>query len=176
MGLALRHGTIDARRPGGKRVLRKQRLIPGLVFGLILTVTVVGIQRNLVSAKPSPYARVMTPNMTLGHPAAAAHLNPSEALALVETKLKPSLFTHAHTIEYGSFALDNLALRQGGPSSAPQRVGTRDVWKITVTGLNLPRPCGLGSKSTGPLCPPPVSTMAIFVDDKQGQVLESEGW
>jgi len=155
-------------------MLRERRLIAALFLGLILTASVVVIRANFVSASPSPYAQVETPNVTLGPPTAAAHLNPSKALMLVETKLKPSVFTPPHTIEYGSFDLADTALRLDSSSSAPERLGMRDVWKVTVTGLNPPRPCGPGSKTTGPLCPPPVQTLAIFVDDKHGQVLESE--
>lgn len=151
---------------------RRRILLSLAIAGLFLVITL-PVRSRMASASPSPYAQVDVPNLGLAHPLRGAHLSRGEALALVQQKLNPSLFSHPYTVEYGAFDLGNVALRLNGPSSSPQILGTRDVWKITITGLRIVRPC---AARVGALCPPPVSTLAVFVDDELGQVLESQGY
>ncbi len=149
-----------------------------VVIALILGLTALGIRSRMVQASVSPYAEVSVPNLTLAPAQSPAVLSHDSALAVVEKRLSPGMFKHPFTVEYGTFGFGDLGLRTGGPASAVQQVGTRDVWKVTFTGLRLRRPCGSFFKvgAPPPKCPPPVSTLAVFVDDKSGQLLESEGY
>lgn len=157
-----------------------RRVVIGVVLlGLIAAGAAGGlsIKGRMASAAASPYGQVIVPNLVLTAPLSPAQLTKEGALAVAKRKLEPSMFTHPFTVQYGSFDESGLALRLGGPDSTLQRLGVRDVWKITITGLRIVRPCGSFFRAgTAPKCPPPVSTLAVFVDDKLGQVLESEGY
>jgi hypothetical protein len=157
---------------------RLRRVLIGvLLLGVIVSACLVGlsVRSRLASASGGTYANVIVPNLTLTTAQSAAILDGNSAVAIAKTKLSAGLFTHPFTVQYGAFDESGLVLRTGGVGSAPQRLGMRDVWKITITGLHIGRPCG-GFTSAGPNCPPPVSTLVVFVDDKLGQVLESQGY
>ncbi len=158
---------------------RRRFYVAGAVaIALILGLTALGVRSRMAQASVSPYAEVSVPNLTLAPAQSPAVLNHDSALAVVEKRLSPGMFKHPFTVEYGAFGFGDLGLRTGAPGSAVQQVGTRDVWKVTFTGLRLFRPCGSFFKvgAAPPKCPPPVSTLAVFVDDKSGQLLESEGY
>lgn len=149
-----------------------------LVIASIFGLTALGVRSRMVQASVGPYAEVSVPNLTLAPAQSPAVLSHDSALAVVEKRLSPGMFKHPFTFKYGSFGFSGVGLRTGGPGSAVQQVGTRDVWKVTFTGLRLSRPCGSFFKvgAPPPKCPPPVRTLAVFVDDKSGQLLESEGY
>jgi hypothetical protein len=146
-----------------------------LLLMVVLFAGAMAVRNRSATAAVRPYAEVNVPDLTLGMPSNPATLTRSQALAIAQTKLTPAVFAHPYTVEYGSFDESDIGLPSTQPGSPPQRLGRRDVWKITVTGLNIGRPCG-GSVDGHPNCPPPVTTLAIFVDDKLGRVLESQGY
>ncbi len=149
-----------------------QRLALVLLAGAVLVVGGLLVKSHEAGASsPHSYATVVVPDLTLGVPSSVAHLTSASALSLVKKKLNPHLFTHPFSVEYGSFTSSGISRRLSGAPSAPQLLRTRDVWKVTVTGLKIARPCGSHGS-----CPPPESTLVIFVDDKTGQVLYAQGF
>lgn len=120
------------------------------------------------------YASVDIPDVSLGPPSSAARMTSNAALELVKNDhWSPSLFTHPISVEYGSYTDPGLRTLSAG-EIVP--LGQRDVWRVTITGLNIPRPGGPGGDLPSSQRPPPVSTLVIFVDDKDGKVLEAEGY
>lgn len=106
---------------------------------------------------------------TLGAPAQAPILTRDGALTAAQAIFDSSLFTHPFAVDYGSFVSDLRVRDAGSGDWVP--VGKRDVWKITVTGLNLPSPGGRRPGSTAPVLY--MHTLVIFIDDKTGEYLQA---
>ena len=114
------------------------------------------------------------PTGRLGPASSPARMTADEALELVKNDhWSPSLFTHPITVDYGSHTDPGLRTLRAG-DFVP--LGPRDVWRVTITGLNIPRPGGPGGNLPSSQRPPPVSTLVIFVDDKDGKILGAEGF
>jgi hypothetical protein len=142
---------------------------------LVVAAAVTGglrIKTGVAAAGGPTYARVVVPDLALGPAAAPAHLSKDQALSVATAALSPTLFTHPYTVDYGSF--DDTTLRAGSAGrSSVQAVGARDTWKFTITGLDVVRPCPVAVPSA---CPPPISTLVVFIDDKSGTMLEAQGY
>lgn len=116
----------------------------------------------LPAAPPVP----APPDLTLGKPLAPPHTTRAQALALAEAQFGPGPFQRNVTISYGSFT-DEMYRRL--TATGFRAVGTRDVWKIYVTGLVIPRSCGDAPMRKCPWA----TTLSVFIDDKDGRYLEA---
>ncbi|MBV9281110.1 MAG: hypothetical protein JOZ41_13595 [Chloroflexi bacterium] len=106
------------------------------------------------------------PTFSAGAQRAPAHLTAALAQGIASHEFGSWILLHSITASYGSFT-DNAYVRATPAGRAP--VGTIDAWEVTVTGLNVPRPC-----PPGVTCPP-IQTMTVSVDDKAGQYVEAVG-
>lgn len=95
------------------------------------------------------------------------------ALAVAAQEYGKLITRHTYTIEYGSFTESALYDRT---TTGRHYIGTLDVWKITVTGVQFERSCGIVPAGVQRACPPPARTLVILVDDKAGKNLEAEAW
>ncbi|MGH2443538.1 MAG: hypothetical protein ACRDFX_10300 [Chloroflexota bacterium] len=111
--------------------------------------------------------RIIVPNYSLQKPIAPPRMNEARVVDLVKNSgWDTSLFSHPYSVEYGSYVYPGGAA-YGGP-------GLIDVWKITFSGLNIPRPAGRSGSAVASR-PPPVTTLVMWVDDKGGTVLGADG-
>ncbi len=114
-----------------------------------------------------------TPIVPILPPSGSSHITKDQALAAAR-QYWPSEFNGRYpvTAQFGGANLSNLQRRINGQLSI---VGMKDVWFVTVTGLDEARPAG--SLLRGPRQPgaPPVHTRTFVVDDTNGQVLFSAG-
>lgn len=133
------------------------------------------LHSTAIQVSPNPHASVIVPNLTLRQPPSPARLDRSSVLTIIKEKLNPALFTHPFTVQYGAYDESALSLPLAGSTAPAQPLGVRDVWKATITGLHLSRPCG-SARAVPMRCAPPVRTLAIFVDDKAARILESRGF
>lgn len=92
------------------------------------------------------------------------------ALKVIVQQFGPGIANRATGVEYGSFVDNNY--RRMTPLGL-QSIGKRDVWKITATGLDLERPCGVTVAPGG--CGQ-LHTLVLFVDDKTGSYIEGVGY
>lgn len=92
----------------------------------------------------------------------------AQALALAESQFGKATFAHGYSAAYGSFT-ENASRQNTG--AGLQAIGTRNVWKFTVTGNFAPRPCAF-SQNGPPSCPPDPHTLVVIVDDHSGRFLE----
>jgi len=155
-------------------VTARTALVGLAVFGLVL-LSGWSLRSTMLHASPSPYASVIVPNLSLRQPQSPARLDRSSVLTIIKEKLNPALFTHPFTVQYGADDESVLSLPLAGSTAQAQPLGVRDVWKVTITGLHLSRPCG-SARAVPMRCAPPVRTLAIFVDDKAARILESRGF
>ena len=112
------------------------------------------------------------PNYNLQHSQAPARITEAQAIQTVKNSgWSPNLFSHSYTVEYGSYTFGQRTTAPEGGSLA----GPVDVWKLTFTGLNIPRPAGRAGAPAASQ-PPPVTTLVLWVDDKAGVVLGADGY
>lgn len=158
-----------------KSLIKGRREIPrksaAIAVVIVLAVTIIAVRHSVVTASPNPPTRVDIPNLTLARPVAPARMTERKVLNVLKEKITPVVLSHTIREDYGAFDFSDMWLRSSSASTTRHTLGMRDVWKVTVTGLRLARPC-----ARAPQCPPPVSTLNFFVDDKSGQVLESVGY
>ena len=121
-----------------------------------------------------PTTPIQTTATTIVPPSGSWHVTKDQALAAAR-QYWPSEFTGKYpvTIQFGGANLSNLQRRINGQLRI---VGRKDVWFVTVTGLDEARPAG-SLLRTGLQHPgaPPVHTRTFVVDDSNGQVLLSAG-
>ena len=160
-------------RMGDRVVIRTRVVSMAAVLCLSAAAGVFGLRDHLNSSAAGGYMPVVPPDVALLRPATPAIESHAQVMLHIQSKLTPVVTSHPYSMEYGGFDFGRLALPTRGAGKAPA-LGIRDVWKVTFTGLRIGRPCGATRSRT--VCPPPVSTMAVFVDDKSGTVIESEGW
>jgi hypothetical protein len=104
----------------------------------------------------------------LGAPSVQARMTRAAVLAKMEHEFGSVIATHPITFQYGSFTDQNLQL-----AGIPVR--NRDVWEITVSGLDIQRPCDVtDSQLAGgqPSCPPNAQTLVAVFDDATGNLIE----
>ncbi len=148
-----------------------KKIRTAVVSVLIIAALCLILLRGTIAAAMSPSARSIAPeapvDITLAAPLAPARLNAQDALTVAERTWNVGLFQHGFTAKYGSYADNTTGQRVAGVVT---RSGPVDVWEFTITGLNLPRPCGPST------CPPRVHTLVVFVDDKHGTFLGGDGY
>lgn len=98
-----------------------------------------------------------------------AIMKQGEAIAAAKNVFDGSLFTHPFTTEYGSIYVGRQV--QDAVTGEWRTVGPRDVWKITISGLNLPTPGGRRPGANAPVLY--AHTLVIYVDDKTGKYLQA---
>lgn len=104
----------------------------------------------------------------LSSPRASAHLTAAQAIAAAK-EYAPELFKSTGVTVAAQFGEANLgSLHALGQDGALHSVGTPDVWEVTVSGLNIPRPASLPGNP-----PPPIHNVSIILNDATGTVLES---
>jgi hypothetical protein len=86
------------------------------------------------------------------------------------------LSDHPHRLQYGSYrdwSTRRAALGVDGATTW-ETIPTFDAWKVTVTGLSLPRPGGRrgGMDNAGPH---PITRLTILIDDKVGTYYSALG-
>ncbi len=122
----------------------------------------------------TPIQTTATPIVPILPASGSWHTTKEQALAAAR-QYWPSEFTGKYpvTAQFGGANLNNLQRRINGQLIP---VGTKDVWFVTVTGLDEARPAGSLLRG-GPHQPgaPPVHTRTFVVDDSNGQVLLSAG-
>jgi hypothetical protein len=111
---------------------------------------------------------VSTPDLSLKPATQPARMTKAQALAVAESQFGKATFAHGYSAAYGSFT-DNASRRNTGVGM--QAIGTRNVWKLTVTGNFAPRPCAFRLNLPAS-CPPDPHTFVVMVDDHSGQFLE----
>ena len=122
------------------------------------------------------YVPVMAYTLQLGAPSAPARMTASSALTVAEAGWDPAIFRdHPYTVRYGSY---HSKLVRRTPT-VPNPVGSKDVWAITVTGVDIQRPAAEISEGNGSfkvVAPPNIHTEIILVDDQTGKYLEGIGY
>jgi hypothetical protein len=115
---------------------------------------------------------VMVPTLpALAVASAPARMTKADVLAAASTEFGTSIASHPTTIQYGSFSDPHLQVR-GGTRMVP--AGARNVWRVTVTGLDVSRPCDVKSSDLNnqAACPPAAQTLIMYFDDASGKFLE----
>ncbi len=119
---------------------------------------------------------VMAFTLQLGVPSAPARMTASDALKVAEAGWDPSMFRdHPYTVRYGSYHSKLVRRTPTGPNP----VGSKDVWAITVTGVDIQRPAAEVSEGDGSfkvVAPPDIHTEVILIDDQTGKYLEGIGY
>lgn len=109
-------------------------------------------------------------------PAGRTVLTDSQAVDLAVQEFGDVVRNVPHADEYGAFT-DNAYQRDAGTGLKP--VGTLDVWEVAFSGLSLDRPCPAtddpSTPDTSGSCPP-ITTLAVLIDDKGGAYLEAQGF
>jgi len=119
---------------------------------------------------------VMAFTLKLGVPSAPARMTAPSALKVAEAGWDPAIFRdHPYTVRYGSYHSNDVRRTPTGPSP----VGSRDVWAITLSGVDIPRPAAEISEPNGSfkvVAPPDIHTEIILIDDQMGKYLEGIGY
>jgi len=119
---------------------------------------------------------VIAYTLQLGAPSAPARMTASDALKVAEAGWDPAIFRdHPYTVRYGSYHSNDARRTSTGPSP----VGSRDVWAITLSGVDIPRPAAEISEPDGSfkvVAPPDIHTEIILIDDQTGKYLEGIGY
>lgn len=126
-----------------------------------------------VVVQATPVQAIATPVVPILPPSGSWHITKEQALAAAR-QYWPSEFTGRYpvTVQFGGANLNNLQRRINGQLIP---VGTKDVWFVTVTGLDEARPAGYALRGAHHPGAPPVHTRTFVVDDSNGQVLFSAG-
>lgn len=114
---------------------------------------------------------VMTPSIPqLGDPSGPAHMSRQAVLSVARTEFGSALTAHPLTMQYGSFTDEHLQVR--GPSGMVP-FGTRNVWMVTVSGMDISRTCDVPASQEGkhPVCPS-AHIMVMYIDDTSGKLIE----
>ena len=147
-----------------------------LVVGIAIVISWILVGSHQVGATKSPRMyRAAQLSLPLGSISTPPITGQAQALAAAEAYSSPKLFTHPYAVAYGSYDFVGSYTRPD-ESSGLTPVGTENVWKFTITGLDIPRPCAPGAGDEPARCPPPQTTLVIFVDDKRGTVTEMDGF
>ncbi len=150
-----------------------------LLFGGLTGVAASAHHQATTSPAPTvvqatPIQAIATPIVPIISASGRWHITKDQALAAAR-QYWPSEFTGKYPvdIQFGGANLNNLQRRING-QLVP--FGMKDVWFVTVTGLDEARPAGSLLRG-GPHQPgaPPVHTRTFVVDDTNGQVLFSAG-
>ncbi|MDQ2744977.1 MAG: hypothetical protein M3Z66_22150 [Chloroflexota bacterium] len=119
---------------------------------------------------------VMAFTLPLGAPSAPARMTAPSALKVAEAGWDSAIFRdHPYTVRYGSYHSKLV----GRTSTGPSPVGSRDVWAITLSGVDMQRPAMEISEPDGSfkvVAPPDIHTEIILVDDQTGKYLEGIGY
>jgi len=121
----------------------------------------------------TPIQTTATPIVPILPASGSWHITKEQALAAAR-QYWPSEFTGKYpvTAQLGGANLNNLQRRING-QLVP--FGMKDVWFVTVTGLDEARPAGYAQRGAHHPGAPPVHTRTFVVDDSTGQVLFSAG-
>lgn len=144
------------------------------LVSLMISLAAMGlrIRDGFVSAPVfSTPAALPVSDVRLGPAAAAPLLTRATALRIAERSLSTGLFAHTYSAAYGSFNDPGLHVGNGGTSTV-HSLGSRDVWRFTISGLHMSRPC---PAQNGAQCPP-IATLVVYVDDKSGTMIEMDGY
>ncbi len=155
---------------------RTMRIIGSAVIGAGVVAASLWAHAGAQTSTQVVHVPVMAYTLPLGAPSAPARMTASSALKVAEAGWDPAIFRdHPYTVRYGSYHSNDVRRTPTGPSP----VGSRDVWAITVSGVDLPRPAAEISEGNGSfkvVAPPDIHTEIILIDDQTGKYLEGIGY
>jgi len=115
--------------------------------------------------------RGLESEFAFGPPTGQPRLTRKQAIRLALTNPQPSARFHA---EYGRYQSVNHRRGAVQPDGSMRYEGLPpfNAWKVTVTGISMPRP---GGRSGSLRRPPPITVMVVIVDDETGVVQSASG-